>query len=313
MTDIAAGPGLSEEEAAALREAVAPEAAPAHGSNLAGGDRKARRKLPLLTRELESFVEFVRRTLGRELRGNIAVKLCDLELAGHLAMQHEATTWLLGASLALPDQPPLGYVGVSPRLGFHLIELAYGAPPLPAKALPPRLRLTKVERQTLFVPLQTLAGGLAQALWPTDVDACSITPLDTPPQLVEEPTTEAGVVCAVELTLGEEAVRIGFCLTPRALERLDDGTQTAAAVDTPEPAEQLRAHVHATEVGVVATLGTAQVAMGTLAALRPDTVIWLDHVQSEPLVVAVEGQPKFLGVPMQRAGAVGVKIVKRLA
>jgi flagellar motor switch protein FliM len=313
MTDVAAGAGLSEEEVAALREAVAPEAATAQAASLGGGDRKARRKLPILERELATFIEFVRRTMGRELRGACTVKRTDLELAGHLAMQHEAATWLLGAALNLPDGAPLGYLGVSPRLGFHLIELAYGAPATPAKALPPRLRLTKVEKQTLFPFLEILTAGLAKALFPADVETSTISMLATPPELEESLTTEAGVVSAVEVSLGEEAVRIGFCLTPRALERLDDGVVVVEASAEESPQARLRAHVEATEVNIVVNLGSAPVSMNTLATLSPGAVLWLDHVQSEPLVVCVEGQPKFLATPMQRSGAVGVKIVRSLA
>jgi flagellar motor switch protein FliM len=315
MTDTAAAAGLSEEEVAALREAVAPEAPSAQTASLGGGDRKARRKLPILERESVAFVEFVRRMMGRELRGACPVKLLDMELAGQLGMQHEAQTWLLGAALTLPDGPPLAYLGVSPRLGFHLIELAYGAPSTPAKSLPPRLRLTKVEKQTLFPSLEMLMGGLAKTLLPQDFEAARIEQLATPPELEAGPTTEAGVVTALELTLGEESVRIGICLTPRALERLSDGTVLAEDEEevVQSPLARMRAHVEATEVMVVVDLGHAQVSVNTLASMNAGTVIWLDHVQSDPLVVCVEGNPKFLATPMQRAGAVGVKIVKRLA
>jgi flagellar motor switch protein FliM len=40
-------------------------------------------------------------------------------------------------------------------------------------------------------------------------------------------------------------------------------------------------------------------------------MIWLDKTPRDPVDVLVEGQHKFLAMPMQREGAVGVQILTR--
>lgn len=316
MTDLAnpMSPELSQEEAAALKQAIASEKSLAKQIALAGGDRKARRKIPTLQRLLTDYGEFLRINMTRELRHTCAVKVLDMELSGHLSMQHESEVWLLGAGLFVPSGSALAYLGVSPRLGFHLIEMAYGAPNAPAKSVPTRQRLTQVEQQTLMPVLRMLLEGLRKHLFEFTEEQAAIRPLETPPILEDEQTTEAGIVTGFEVTIGSEAVRIGLVLTPRALEHIDEhaGVNTEG-LDDASPGAWMRTHIAATEVNVSVDLGSVHVPMHTIAGLTSGTVLWLDRIQSESLVVSVEGQPKFLATPMQRAGAVGVKIVKRLA
>lgn len=306
-------PDLSQEEAVALQQAIASEKNLARQIALGGGDRKARRKIPTLQRLLADYGEFIRINMTRELRHTCAVKVLDMELSGQLSMQHESESWLLGAGLSVASGSALAYLGVAPRLGFHLIEMAYGAPNAPAKSLPLRQRLTQVEQQTLMPVLRMLLEGLRKQVFEFNEDQAVIGLLDTPPILEDEQTTEAGIVTGFEITIGSEAVRIGLILTPRALEHIDEhagiGTDN---LDDASPAAWMRAHVAATEVNVSVDLGSVHVPMHTIAGLTAGTVLWLDRIQSESLVVSVEGQPKFLATPMQRAGAVGVKIVKRL-
>lgn len=303
------GADFTQEEATALREAAhAAPGATAQTVSLAASDRHARRRLPDVQRCMAVLQENVRVAMTQHLRTACVVDAQPLQLSGPMVMQDEAKTWLMAARILDAEGELVAALGVSPRLGFHLIELAYGAPNVPARTLPSRTRLTLVERETLWPAILGFAQDLARAL--ALPRGGRTEPTGFPTELGDLPTGESGVVQAMGVTLGEHPVTLGVVVTPKGLEGL--GVQHDQAQGNPlDAAAAMVQHVAAADVSVVANLGTTHLAVAELADLQVGQTLWLDKTPRDPVDVLVEGQHKFNAMPMQRAGAVGVQITSR--
>lgn len=304
------GADFTAEEATALRDAAHAEPGQAIETvSLAASDRHARRRLPQVQKCLAVLRESVRVAMTQHLRMACVVDAQPLQLSGPMVMQEEAKGWLLAARLLDADNEMVAALGVSPRLGFHLIELAYGAPNVPARTLPTRTRLTLVERETLWPAIYAFAQDLSRALGLPQ--STRTEPMGFPTELGALPTSESGVVQTLAVALGEHQVSLSLVLTPKGLEALGAQHEAAHTGGLEAAADAMVQHLAAADVTVVANLGTTQMAVSALADLQVGQTLWLDKTPRDPVDVLVEGQHKFNAMPMQRAGAVGVQITSR--
>lgn len=303
------------EEAQALRQASEADMGPsAERVVLAASDKQAKRHLPLLEKSMKVVKERMRVMMTQTLKSPCVVEAEPLQLAGPKTMGDLLKTWLMGALIKQPTGETLAAVGVSPRLGFHLIELAYGAPNVPAKVLPTRDRLTLVERETLWPALLSMAQELCQALDLGRSPAIHIDPTGYPTELGPLATEESGVLQEMSLKLGEYAAGFGFVITPKALDALRGAHEVKPEAQVAlEAHAAMMSHLSDAEVTLVAYLGASKISMSEVASLAPGKMIWLDKTPRDPVDVLVEGQHKFLAMPMQRAGAVGVQILTRIS
>lgn len=301
------------EEAQALRQASEGDFGPAaERVVLAASDKQAKRHLPMLEKSMKTVKERMRVMMTQTLKEPCVVEAEPLQLSGPMVMADSLRAWLMGALIKQPTGETLAAVGVSPRLGFHLIELAYGAPNVPARVLPSRDRLTLVERETLWPYLLTIAQELCAALGLGRAPAVHIEPTGYPTELGPLATEESGVVQEMSLKLGEYTAGLGFIVTPKALDALRAAQQPKPEGEAVREAlESMVAHLSDAEVTVVVHLGATKIPMSDVASLAPGKMIWLDKTPRDPVDVLVEGQHKFLAMPMQRAGAVGVQILTR--
>ncbi len=301
------------EEAQALRQASDADVGPAAVRVvLAASDKQAKRHLPSLEKSMKVVKERMRVMMTQTLKSPCSMEAEPLQLAGPMAMGGALKTWIMGALIKQPTGETLAAVGVSPRLGFHLIELAYGAPNVPAKVLPSRDRLTLVERETLWPALLTIAQELCEALGLGRSPQVHIDPTGYPTELGPLATEESGVMQEMSLKLGEHTAGLGFVITPKALDALQGLHEPKAeGVVLQEALNNMLANLSDAEVTLVAHLGHSKISMSELAALSPGKMIWLDKTPRDPVDVLVEGQHKFLAMPMQREGAVGVQILTR--
>jgi flagellar motor switch/type III secretory pathway protein FliN len=307
------GANFTLEEATALRDAT--EAASAQGpqrATLAAADRQARRALPLTEKGLNVVRERLRKLLGQTLKASCVLEGQPLSACGPMGMQDEMRQWVMGAVVKDRAGEILAAIGVSPRLGFHLIELAYGAPNVPAKVVPVRDRLTLVERETLWPAILEMALETCVVLQIGEPPVVHIEPTGYPIELGKLPTQESGIVQQMQLKMGEHLAGLGVMLTPKALDILWASAHAEGQEHAQHEAHtQLVAHLGEAEVCVVAHLGRTSLTMGDVANFAVGKTIWLDKTPRDPVDVSVEGQPKFLAMPMQRAGAVGVQILSR--
>lgn len=306
---------LTPEESAALRAAAdGAVRATAADVQLAASDRHARRALPMLKEKMTPLLHGTKAVVVRLLRRPCQVTASPLEIAGPMAMQKEAASWLLGAVITSGQEAePLAWVGLPPMLGYHLIEIAFGAPPVVSKTYLKRDFVTPLEHDTLWPSLESFARSLVRSLGLEHQPALRIAPLAYPIVLDNHDSQESGVSFHAELRLGEELCEVSFLLAPKALDVMHAAALGGDDADKRErAANNMLAHLAGSEVTLVANLGTTEVTVATLAELGVGQMIWLDRVKSTPVDVVVEGQPKFTAMPMQRAGALGVQIVSRI-
>jgi flagellar motor switch protein FliM len=263
-------------------------------------------------KSLKVVRERMRVLMTQTLKAPCVVDAEPLQLSGPMAMRDTAKSWLMGALIKQPTGETLAAVGVNARLGFHLIELAYGAPNVPAKVLPTRDRLTLVERETLWPAVLTMAQEACAVLGLGGSAAIHIDPTGYPTELGALMTDESGVVQDMSFKLGEHPATISFVLTPKALDALSGVKDKKSAQEATAAAhDAMVAHLTDAEVTLVAHLGSTKIAMSELASLSLGKIIWLNKTPRDPVDVLVEGQHKFSAMPMQREGAVGVQILTR--
>lgn len=310
MTDSALTPEETEALRAAADGALRAEAAEVQ---LAASDRHAKRALPMLKERMTPLLHGTKAVVVRLLRRPCQLTASSLDVLGPMALGKEAMGWLLGAAVTVgAGTEPLAWVGLPPGFAFHLVEVAFGAPPAVSKTFPKRDYPTPLEHETLWPALEAFARALVRALGLEQQATLRVAPMPHPMSLEHYAGEESGVAFRAEVRLGEERVEVGYLLAPKLLDMLHAaalGGDEAGSRD--RAANNMLAHLAGSEVTLVANLGSTQVTVATLSELRVGQMIWLDRVKSTPIDVTVEGQPKFTAMPMQRAGALGVQIVSR--
>lgn len=306
---------LSPTEIEALRDATREQGGVSVDTvELAASDRQAKRRLPALRSKLDVVLKRNRQALSRALHVNVECSWAPVELAGPMAMAQEVTDALMGAIIRLKaNQEPLAWVALPPAMAFHLIEVAFGGPACVPGPQPQRVQLTPLERDTLWPFLQDAAQALIAGLSLELAGALEVVPTGYPVRFGGLRTQESGVVLHVLTPLGSTEGRLNIVLAPKALEFTDapaSGAQRAARLES--AADAMLLHVSEAQVLLVATLGTTSVSVGELMDLQVGQMIWLEHSQTQPIEISIEGHPKFTAMPMQRAGAVGVQIMERV-
>ena len=324
---------LSAEELAALRDASQGLAndSGAHGAaagapgasdagdagagykviQLAAPDRQARRRLPALQPQLAAVMRRHRQVVSEVMRTSLDVTIAAPDVCSVAQMSAEVTAWLYGAVLRLKSHgEPIAWVGLPVELGFHLVEIAFGGVAGKPGACPPKRQLTAIEKETLWPFVLRVAETCIDELHFARMGEVEITPLTYPLSFGGLRTQEAGVRLRVDVPVQGGTLPYTMVLLPKALECLEPEGRSEAAQAKHHDAQTMVAHAAAARVEIVAKLGELQVPLSEVVRLKPGHVIWLEHNQSEPIELLVEGQVKFTAMPMQRAGAIGVAIVE---
>lgn len=139
------------------------------------------------------------------------------------------------------------------------------------------------------------------------------------PQLVPIMSSNEPVVSvSIELMIGEAKGFMNLCIPVLSIESVMEKISahtwfaTRRAKETAEQAMQMTESIGRAEVGLRAYLGEAAVALSRLAELKPGDVVATTHSDREPIVICVEGRPKFLAVPGVHKLGKAVRIVKVL-
>lgn len=138
------------------------------------------------------------------------------------------------------------------------------------------------------------------------------------PQLVPIMSSNEPVISvSIELMSGESKGFMSLCIPVLSVEGLMEKISsnmftTRHTKETPAEADQMTTGVHRVEVEMRAFLAEAPVALETLATLRPGDRLATRQGESQPVLLCVEGRPKFLATLGQFKGRKAVKILKRL-
>lgn len=143
--------------------------------------------------------------------------------------------------------------------------------------------------------------------------------VESNPQLVQVvPPNEVVVLISFELTVGDVRGMLNLCIPFNALERIsgklsaNNWVSYGKKASTPESVQQIRRGLSGSLVELAVRLAETRITTKDLISLRVGDIITTDKDVRQPLVIAVEGVPKFLARPGAFKGQKAVRIEQSL-
>ncbi len=139
--------------------------------------------------------------------------------------------------------------------------------------------------------------------------------VESNPQLVQiVPPNEVVVLISFELTLGDLRGMLNLCIPFNSLERIggkltsDNWTNYGQRAATEESVRRISHAVKGAVVELVVELAESKISTRDLVGLRVGDIVTTEKDRRAPLIVKVEGAPKFLARPGAYKGAKAIRI-----
>ena len=147
----------------------------------------------------------------------------------------------------------------------------------------------------------------------------SVERVESNPQLVQIiPANEVVVLISFELIVGETRGIVNLCIPFNSLERIGNKLTSNSWVSyskRPATAESIREvsqRISEAPVELVVDLANTTITTRDLIGLRVGDIIASEKDVHQPLVVSVEGKPKFQAQPGQYKGRKAIEVVSLL-
>jgi flagellar motor switch protein FliM len=171
-------------------------------------------------------------------------------------------------------------------------------------APPTRRPLTDIELRLVSRITDLFCREMKQA-WENVLELnLSIDRVESNPQLVQiVPPNEVVVLIGFELTLGDARGMMNLCIPFNATERISTRLSSNTWVSygkktaTSESIQRISSRLNAAVVEVVVDLAETSISTADLIGLRVGDIIATEKDVDRPLVVSVEGRPKFHAQP----------------
>jgi len=319
---------LSSEEVNALLKGVADGEIAAEGGapspprgvrvlDLTSQERSLRGRLPGLELVLDRFVRGLRPSLGAFFGRIPAVAVSGVELVKFGRITDRLTQ---PVSLQLFRLAPLrgqGMVVLRGPLVGTLLQVFFGGSL--ARTTPVAEReFSSIEQRALERFGARVLADLREAWRPVAVLDFTRTRSETNPAFAPIAAAQDLVVqLDVQITAeGAEQGTLSICIPNAALDPLRPRLQATPGDETEPPAavwgERMRALLAGAELEVAAELGARRMSMRDVLALAPGDVIPLGTGRDGPVVVRIEGRPRFVGAPGMSGGSNAVRVTGRL-
>jgi len=305
-------------EGAVPTDAPAPAARPGVQTlDLTSQERNLRGRLPGLELVVDRFTKGLRASLGTFFGTLPNTSLAALELrkfAGFMQKVHPP------ASMQLFRMPPLrgqGMVVASPGLVATLLQIAFGGRPQRRIAIAGR-ELSTIETRVL----ERLATRVLQEF----TDAWRpVAAIDFAFQRSESNPRFAAIAAPQDLTLvfdmqieleGVDEAGVSLCIPNASLDPIRRQLQASIGVEKETPGEswgdRWREMIGTAELDVLAELGSTRLPIRAVLALKVGDVVSLGTGRDGPVIVRVEGRPRFLGAPGISGGRHAVRVTGRI-
>jgi len=203
---------------------------------------------------------------------------------------------------------------MNPSILFPIIDRMLGGnanSPPPARRPLTEIELRLVSRITsLFLREMQNAWENVLAL-ELEVDR-----VESNPQLVQIiPANEVVVLVSFEVTVGSTRGMINLCIPFNSIERISGKLSSNSWVSysrrppTPESMQNIGDKLAAAPVEVVVEMAKTKITTADLLGLRVGDIVACEKDVHEPLLVSVEGTPKFHASPGQLKGRKAVQVV----
>ncbi len=147
----------------------------------------------------------------------------------------------------------------------------------------------------------------------------SVERVESNPQLVQIiPANEVVVLISFELTIGEVRGMVNLCIPYNSIERISNKLSANSWVSyskrppTAESIQLLGSRIAEAPVEVVVELAETKITSADLLGLRVGDIIASEKDVHQPLVVFVEGRPKFYAKPGQYKGRKAIQVTAPL-
>ncbi|HUE29484.1 MAG TPA: flagellar motor switch protein FliM [Verrucomicrobiae bacterium] len=319
-------PILSEEEVDALLRGVREGAVPGRGSATASGvhrldltsqERNLRGRLPGLELVVDRFVRGLRTSLGALLGHAPDLDVRSLEL---LKFARVTARFPQPVGLGVFRMPPLrgqGLLVVTPTLVSALLQVFCGG--APARTTPVAGRdLSAIEQRVLERLGARVLHDLKEAFRPLAAIEFGALRTETNP-IFAAIAGPQDLVALLELAVGIGGLAdpgLWLCLPNAALHplrhRLQAGPSDEGEVPDAGFGDRMRAALATVELEVTAELGTHRMRLRDVLGLRKGDVLPLRTGREGPVLVRVEGRPRFLAAPGLQGGRNAVRVTARI-
>jgi flagellar motor switch protein FliM len=322
MSDI-----LSQEEVDALLKGVSDGHTPGEAGDfgsrgirdcdLTNQERTLYGRMPGLDRIFEVFVRGMRSSV-EALLGDIAgLSLAGVELIRYGTWAERLPVPLSVHMFRLTPLNGNGLVILSPPLSAAALEMAFGGKARRQAVVDGR-EYSEIETRVLQRFVMRVLEAFQDA-WQSvhPLDLCILRSESNPAHATI--ATEDAVVLIAELRVlleGEEGLTLSLCIPYAALDpvRNELSGEVEGAKDERSASWDgvLRGRITDLPLAVRAELGSCQMSMRDVMALKPGDVLTLDTRREGAIVLRVEDLAKFLGVPGVSRDGHAVRIVDRI-
>jgi flagellar motor switch protein FliM len=184
-------------------------------------------------------------------------------------------------------------------------------------ATPPARRpLTEIELRLVSRITDLFCKEMKQA-WESVLDlTLSVDHVESNPQLVQiVPPNEVVVLISFELTIGDARGMMNLCIPFNSIERISAQLSSNSWVSygkksaTPENIRRISNQLTGAVVEVVVDLAETNISTSDLIGLRVGDIIATEKDVERPLVVSVEGRPKFHAKPGAFKGRKAIQVI----
>lgn len=204
---------------------------------------------------------------------------------------------------------------VNPSILFPIIDRLLGGNT--SSAAPARRPLTEIELR-LVKRITDLFLNEMQHAWENVLHLdLSVDRVESNPQLVQIiPANEVVILVSFELTVGETRGMVNLCIPFNSIERISHKLSSNSWVSyskrppTPESIKLVTDRISDAPLEVVVELAETTITTADLIGLRVGDIIASEKDVQEPLVVSVEGRPKFEARAGQFKGRKAIEILR---
>lgn len=207
---------------------------------------------------------------------------------------------------------------LNPAIAFPMLERALGSGRVAAAQ--PERPLTPIEWGVMEGLLGRVLEIMEQAWGPVAPVRFKITARESNPQLLQVVNANEGVASvALEILMADHKGYANLAVPVMAIEPYLDRLVAHPWLSGGEPGGQdpretaMSRQIAPAEVRIAAHLPAASLPLRDLEVLRPGDVLVTDHPASAPVVVSLEGRPKFQGTVGSLKDRRAIRVEGRLA
>jgi flagellar motor switch protein FliM len=285
--------------------------------DLTSQERNLRGRVPGLELMIDRFTKTLRTSLGTFFGAlpNVAVGAMELRKFGGFMERIRPP-----ASMQLFRMAPLrgqGMLVASPGLVATLLQISFGGRPQRRIAIEGR-EISAIEVRVIERLAARVLQDFSEAWRPVAAIDFAFQRSESNPRFAAIATPQ-DLTFVIDMTIeleGVDEAGVSLCIPNAALDPIRRQLQVSLGVEKDAPGEswgdRWREVIGAAEIDVLAELGTTRMPLGAVLALKVGDVVSLGTGRDGPILVRVEGRPRFLGAPGISGGHHAVRVTGRL-